>query len=238
MKAVILNSGVGSRMGDLTVDRSKCLVPLNDGETILSRQLSMLIKAGITDILITIGPYGNQIPDYVGQLFPDLSVEYVRNEEYDSTNYIYSMFLADELLREEILLMHGDIVLEEKVLTDIITSNKKDVVIIDSTAELPEKDFKGKAVDSLIKEIGINLTKADNVFFLLPVYKLSDSFMNKWMDEIAVFVSRDEKSVYAENAFNSISSEMELSTMDIRGGFCMEIDTEEDLEVANGKINE
>ncbi len=238
MKAVILNSGVGSRMGDLTVNKSKCLVSLNNNETILSRQLSMLIQAGVRDILITIGPYGNQIPDYVGQFFPDLQVQYVRNEEFSSTNYIYSMFLADKLIREEILLMHGDIVLEEMVLADIINSTEKDVVIIDSTVALPEKDFKGKVKDSLISEIGINIKKADNVFFLLPVYKLSGSFMNKWMDEIEVFVSRDETGVYAENAFNSISSELELSTMDIKGGFCMEVDTEEDLELAKVKINE
>ncbi len=225
-------------MGDLTLNKSKCLILLNRNETILSRQLSMLIDAGITDILITIGPYGNQIPDYVKQIFPDLHVQYVRNDEFSSTNYIYSMFLADKLIREEILLMHGDIVLEEKVLSDIITSNNKDVVIIDSTVTLPEKDFKGAVAGPLITEIGINIRKADNVFFLLPVYKLSGSFMNKWMDEIAVFVSRGEKSVYAENAFNSISSELELITMDIKGGFCMEVDTEEDLELAKVKINE
>lgn len=237
MKAVILNSGVGSRMGDLTLNKSKCLVPLNESETILSRQLSMLIKAGVTDILITIGPYGNQIPDYVGQLFPDLPVQYVKNEKFSSTNYIFSMYLADKLLREEILLMHGDIVLEEKVLTDIIASNIKDAVIIDSTVALPEKDFKGTVVNSFVTEIGIDIKKADNVFFLLPVYKLSANFMNKWMDEIAVFVGRDETGVYAENAFNSISSKIELSPMDINGRFCMEVDTEEDLEIAKGKIN-
>jgi L-glutamine-phosphate cytidylyltransferase len=238
VKAVILNSGVGSRMGELTLNKSKCLVPVDKNETILSRQLKMLIKAEIFDILITIGPYGNQIPDYVGQLFPELPVVYVRNEEFNSTNYIYSMYLADSLLREDILLMHGDIVLEEKVLTDIINSKNKDVVIVDSTVTLPEKDFKGKVVDSFITEIGINIKKADNVYFLLPVYKLSANFMNKWMDEIAVFVSRNETGVYAENAFNSISSKLELRYMDIKGGFCMEVDTEEDLEHAKVKINE
>jgi len=237
VKAVILNSGVGSRMGDLTLNKSKCLVPLNKSETILSRQLSMLTKAGITDILITIGPYGNQIPDYVKQFFPDLPVQYIRNDDFNSTNYIFSMYLADSFLREEILLMHGDIVLEERVLSDIIISNKKDAVIIDSSVALPEKDFKGTVVNSFITEIGINIKKADNVFFLLPVYKLSADFMNKWMDEIAVFVSRDETGVYAENAFNSISSKMELFPMDIKGAFCMEVDTEKDLEIAKGKIN-
>src|SRR6056297_1842064 len=109
MRAVILNSGVGSRMGSLTDDKPKCLVPLKGDETILSRQIRMLLYAGVNDILITIGPYGDMIPQYVQSAFPGVPVRYVRNEDYDTTNYIYSMYLADEYMREEVLLMHGDI---------------------------------------------------------------------------------------------------------------------------------
>ena len=42
MKALIYNSGTGSRMGKLTEDKPKCLLPLPGGETILSRQLRLL----------------------------------------------------------------------------------------------------------------------------------------------------------------------------------------------------
>ena len=44
MKALILNSGMGTRMGDLTENGPKCLVELEDGTTILDRQLSILKK--------------------------------------------------------------------------------------------------------------------------------------------------------------------------------------------------
>ena len=39
MKALILNSGKGSRMGNLTKDHPKCMTELASMETILSRQL-------------------------------------------------------------------------------------------------------------------------------------------------------------------------------------------------------
>ena len=42
MKALILNSGLGSRMGVLTSEHPKCMTELNSKETILSRQLNML----------------------------------------------------------------------------------------------------------------------------------------------------------------------------------------------------
>ena len=41
MKALILNSGLGSRMGALTSEHPKCMTELNPKETILSRQRSL-----------------------------------------------------------------------------------------------------------------------------------------------------------------------------------------------------
>jgi choline kinase len=236
MKAVILNSGIGSRMGALTEDKPKCLVSLKGEETILSRQIRMLQAAGIKDILITIGPYGDMIPEYVAGQFHGLPVTYVRNGIYDKTNYIYSMYLADEYLREEVLLLHGDIVLEEKVLEMVLREDGKNLAIIDSTVPLPEKDFKARITGSEIREIGTTLPREDGIVFLLPVYRLSQDFMRRWMDEIAQFVKRGETGVYAENAFNAISEGMGLKGLDIKGAFCMEIDTVEDLHTARERI--
>ena len=42
MKALILNSGLGKRMGTLTSEHPKCMTELSVGETIVSRQLRQL----------------------------------------------------------------------------------------------------------------------------------------------------------------------------------------------------
>ena len=47
MKALILNSGLGSRMGVLTSEHPKCMTEISPRETILSRQLRQLAEAGI-----------------------------------------------------------------------------------------------------------------------------------------------------------------------------------------------
>ena len=57
MKALILNSGIGKRMGVLTKEHPKCMTELHDGETILSRQLRQLSVYGISDVVITTGFY-------------------------------------------------------------------------------------------------------------------------------------------------------------------------------------
>ena len=42
MKVLILNSGMGSRMGLLTSEHPKCMTEISVKETILSRQLKMM----------------------------------------------------------------------------------------------------------------------------------------------------------------------------------------------------
>ncbi len=91
MKAFIFNSGVGSRMEHLTKDNPKALVELSNGETILGRQIRLLKDFGIKEFIITIGPFEKKIMDFTGSI-KDINVIYVKNEIYDKTNSIYSLF--------------------------------------------------------------------------------------------------------------------------------------------------
>ena len=59
MKALILNSGLGSRMGDLTHDHPKCMTPITKEDTIVSRQLKILSKAGIKEVVYLSDKYAD-----------------------------------------------------------------------------------------------------------------------------------------------------------------------------------
>ena len=61
MKALILNSGTGSRMGVLTSEHPKCMTEVSHRETILSRQLRMLSAAGIEEVVMTTGLFDSKI---------------------------------------------------------------------------------------------------------------------------------------------------------------------------------
>ena len=85
MKALILNSGLGSRMGSLTADRPKCMTELA-GETILSRQLRLLKQAGVRNIVITTGAHESALTEYCKKWKNSLNIAFVHNPVYDSTN--------------------------------------------------------------------------------------------------------------------------------------------------------
>ena len=59
MKALILNSGMGTRMGILTAEQPKCMTEISSRETILSRQLQSLADAGVDEVVITTGAFAD-----------------------------------------------------------------------------------------------------------------------------------------------------------------------------------
>ena len=57
MKALILNSGLGSRMGVITNEHPKCMTEISFRNTILSWQLRLLASFGLEEAVIA-GLYG------------------------------------------------------------------------------------------------------------------------------------------------------------------------------------
>ena len=92
MKALILNSGLGHRMGDLTFEHPKCMTEISMRETIIQRQLKLLAEAGIQEVVITTGYYNDVLVDYCNSLPYDINYTFVYNPIYGQTNYIYSIY--------------------------------------------------------------------------------------------------------------------------------------------------
>ena len=53
MKALILNSGIGKRMGEVTKTKNKCMAEIVPGIAIIDWQLQLLKKEGIKETVIT-----------------------------------------------------------------------------------------------------------------------------------------------------------------------------------------
>ena len=85
MKALILNSGLGHRMGILTSEQPKCMTTISATETILSRQLRLLAAAGITEVIITTGYFEDVLINYCNSLNLSLNFTFVKNPLYTET---------------------------------------------------------------------------------------------------------------------------------------------------------
>lgn len=111
MKAVILNSGTGSRLGKVTKSCPKGLLKIG-GETLFSRQVNILRQLGVTEFIVTTGEYDKEFRRAACDI-NGINAVFVNNPLCRSTNYIYSLFLAREYIAadpsQDIIYLHGDL---------------------------------------------------------------------------------------------------------------------------------
>ena len=222
-------------MGQRTAHRPKCMQTLFQQETILKRQLRQLANAGIKDVVMTTGYLREQLEAYCqGCGFPG-KISFVYNPEFQNTNYIYSIYCARELLQDDILLLHGDLVCEDRVLDELL-GQPESCMVVDQGMPLPEKDFKAVVKQGRIAAVGVDFFQ--DAVAAMPLYKLNREDWQVWLDEIVSFCERGERTCYAEEALNQISDLLRLELCDIKGMLCAEVDNPEDLSAVSTRVSQ
>lgn len=234
MKAIIFNSGLGSRLGELTSNKPKCMLKLYNGETIFERQIRILSECGLNQFIITTGPYKEQIIE-IAKKNTNLQFSFVDNPEYKTTNYIVSMNNAYDLLDDDVLLMHGDLVFNKELINKILEDERESICLYNEKKALPEKDFKGRFKNNILKEVSINIFDEDCCAFQ-PLYKLSKNDVKIWKNKVAEFVKKGDVKVYAENALNEVTDIISIYGMSYKDDYIEEIDNEEDYIKVNNEI--
>jgi len=227
MNALILASGAGKRLRPLTDSVPKALVKIGN-KTILDLQLEALIKHRIERVIITTGPFKEKLEEHVRSNYP-IKVWFVNNPKYETTNYIYSLWLAKNLIDSDMLLLHGDLLFDDVLIGKLIEA-KNNSVLINKRIKPPEKDFKALIEGNRVAQIGVELS-GPNAYFCAPMYRFSKSDFLRWLSKIEDFVRQGRTNCYAEDAFNEISKEIVLHPLYF-DEFCMEVDTVGDLEGA------
>lgn len=235
MKALILNSGMGTRMGVLTSEHPKCMTAINSSETVLSRQLKQIVDAGMKEVVITTGQFDSVLVNYCQSLNLPIQITYVKNPKYKETNYIYSIYCAREYLDDDIVLMHGDLVFENEVFDQVVAA-RDSVMTVSSTLPLPEKDFKAVVRERKIVKVGVEFF--NEAMAAQPLYKLKKEDWKLWLEKIIAFCEADNCMVYAENALNECKGKCNITALDVQNLLCAEIDNQEDLAVVRAKLKE
>jgi choline kinase len=230
VKALILNSGRGERLRPLTKYIPKALIKIGD-KPLLGYQISNLVDCGIRNIIMTTGPFENKIRKYMKKEYPEINVAYVKNPKYRTTNYIYSMWLTKKLIDDDIILFHGDLFFEKKLLKKLIEGKYANCVLVNRKIKPPKKDFKAVIENDIVIKIGVAFC-GKNAFFSAPMYKFSKSNFLHWLNEIENSIKKRENlRIYAECILNEISDKIILHPVYFVEDRCLEIDTAKDLEL-------
>ena len=223
MKAIILAAGIGSRLGN---SNPKPLTKLNNGESILGRQVAYLSEyLGVTNIIAIVG----YKKDLIMESFPNLL--YVYNNFYDTTNTSKSLLAGlNKIENENVLWLNGDVVFEKELLPQIIKCSKSCMAV--NTNSVGEEEIKYNIFDDgNIKEV--SKTASPALGEAVGINKIMTSDLPLFKANLEKCDDQD----YFEKALElSIQDGMKIMPVDINKYLCMEIDFWDDLEQINKQL--
>ena len=121
-RAIILAASQGD-LGALTSTRPKAMVPIN-GEPLLHKLVAQFRAERVKDITVVRG-FGRE-----SIALPN--VEYVDNQEFASTYELFSLNLAADQLKGNIVLSFGDILFRKYILQNLLAHPGEIVIAVDS----------------------------------------------------------------------------------------------------------
>ena len=121
--ALLLAAGTGSRLYPLTRNSPKCLTLVNE-KSILERLVIGLKQQGFKRLVIVTGYQENCIREFLGIETEDMDIEYIFSPLYKTTNNIYSLWMAREIINEPFMLIESDLVFDESLLDDMCYPNR------------------------------------------------------------------------------------------------------------------
>ena len=231
MKALILAARVSRRLYPHTYDIPKCLLEVNN-KPIIHYQLDALKALNIKDIIIVVGYHREMLIENVRQNFPDMNFHFLINHHYFETNTAYSVLIAKNHINSDLFLMNADVVYPISLLSDVFSSDYKNVLAVDIKICGKEEVKVIDGGSNKVVAIGKDLIEDKCLGEFIGVAKLSKNFISHFMDSLERLIKAGGKNDYFEAAIQAIINNVELNFLNVSQYPCLEIDFIEDLKIA------
>ncbi len=240
MQAIILAAGMGRRLGELTKENTKCMVPVN-GVRLIDRLLSQLSQLRLSRVIIVVGYQGQKLIDYIGHRYDGrLNIVYAENPIYDKTNNIYSLSMVkDQLQEDDTLLIESDLIFSDRLFSMILENPYPNLALVakyeswmDGTMVRLDED---QYIVNFISKEAFDYADVDSYFKTVNIYKFSHEFLQQqyvpFLDAYTKAVGNNE---YYENVLRIISllNSHNMKALPIGNERWYEIDDKQDLDIA------
>ena len=240
MQAIILAAGMGRRLGELTKENTKCMVPVN-GVRLIDRLLTQLSQLQLNRVIIVVGYQGQKLIDYIGHRYDGrLNIVYAENPIYDKTNNIYSLSMVkDQLQEDDTLLIESDLIFSDRLFSMILENPYPNLALVakyeswmDGTMVRLDED---QYIVNFISKEAFDYADVDSYFKTVNIYKFSREFLQQqyvpFLDAYTKAVGNNE---YYENVLRIISllNSHNMKALPIGNERWYEIDDKQDLDIA------
>lgn len=248
MQAIILAAGMGKRLRSYTKNATKCMVPVN-GKTLIEYTIEALVDNKIDRLVVVVGYKGQLLKDFISSKFnaqnlKGMKIEYIENPVYDSTNNIYSLYLAcGEMTKDDTILLESDLIFKPSIIRELIESRDKDLAVVspfepwmDGTCtELDENNY----ITNILDKAHFNWDNTHSYFKTVNIYKFSKEFTTQYyIPFLEAYQKAFGKNEYYEQVLKVLSflSASVLKGLIVNPDDWYEIDDPADLAVAEDKF--
>ena len=244
MQALMLAAGMGKRLGNYTKNATKCMVPVN-GKTLIEYAIESLIYAGIKKFTMVVGYKKDVLKNFLKGKYPQIQIDFIDNDVYDSTNNIYSLYLArDVLSSDDTILLESDLIFDKEIIREIVSSPEKNLAVVshfenwmDGTVTVLNEE---KAIKRIVSKSDFDWNKVDSYYKTVNIYKFSKEFSkNIYMPFLSAYQTAYSKNEYYETVLKVISylDGDILKAHLVDGSRWYEIDDPADLKIASTRFS-
>lgn len=206
--ALLLAAGTGSRLFPLTKSSPKCLTLVSE-KSILERLVNNLKKQGFKRLVIVTGYEKECIMDFLGSKSEDLTIEYINNPLYRTTNNIYSLWMARNMMNEPFVLFESDLVLNTSLLDEMVFPDKMAVALMQpwlngTTVSVNEMN----QITQFQK--GTTETYSDIRYKTVNIYSFSVSSWQAIVKKLNQYISEGCVNCYYETVFSEMIDDKSL----------------------------
>ncbi|SCJ41543.1 bifunctional N-acetylglucosamine-1-phosphate uridyltransferase/glucosamine-1-phosphate acetyltransferase [uncultured Clostridium sp.] len=226
MRVLILAAGKGTRISRYLSGKPKCTVNIGD-MPLIEYTVKKLNDLGINDIGIITGYNKSEIES----VLKNYNIKFFNNPFFDVTNSIASAWFAKDFIAEDddIILMNGDVFMEEDLIKRILSEKSSPIVFSDETRK-EEADYKFYYENNSLLKYGKNLKNDEITGEYIGVAKINRDFIKIFKESLNTMISNQNHSLWWENALYTLIDKHTIYVKDVSGMFWAEVDYIEDYE--------
>ena len=227
-------AGMAKRLRPLTDTKPKCLLEVG-GKTLLQRTVDAMAATGITEFVVVTGYRANMIRDFLTAHYPQYTIHFLDNADYEHNNNIYSLWMAGQIVRGKVfLLMDSDILCDPKAVAEVARQEEPALAL--NRHELGEEEMKIVVDnDNRITEISKTCRVEDAAGESVGIEKMTADYSKALFQELDQMIVKEGLiDIFYERAFERLIPQRHtFKVIDTTHYFSYELDTPEDFERAS-----
>lgn len=197
---------------------------------LIYRTIDMLIRNGIKKIIIIVG-YKSELFNSVKENYSN--VEIVVNEEYKKTGTMQSIANANCVIKEDFILIEGDLIFEEYALKKLIENNIRDCILLTKKSGSGDETFV-ELRDGYLFKIAKDIHQLNNIHGeVVGITKISYKLFKLMLEE---FSNNTNSYINYEYTLLDVARNYNVGFIRLDDLVWGEIDTKEQYEIIKEDI--